>query len=281
MQSSKRTLSVHNWKNKSHKVYGYGDRRNDILCCHANGLDRFQSLVVFFPGDVQDYPETMASHPDNLQFLRWNLENVARMLIHQFSSSLLLIVKASQLAGGTFACYKNFVISNTLGVPQFSDSYGSWKHLERLTENSVQQLKLSAFRLPISLIGFSKGCVVLNQLVYETCDSSKECADFMGRIKAVCWLDGGHAGRNSTWLTDGNRIKVFAHKFSHCKFQVDVTPYQVSDFTRPWIGREQREFVDLMVAAGANLQAFKHFDTEERSIENHFRVIEQFRPSWS
>ncbi|KHJ49265.1 hypothetical protein D918_00388 [Trichuris suis] len=261
-------------------IYGNGDRRNDILCCHSGDVDRFDSLVVFFPGDVQDYREAMESHLENRKFLPWNLEDVGLTLLGQFPTSLLFVVKASQVTGGTFACYRNFVTSNRLGIPQFTDYYGSWKHLEVLIANAIDQLGFPASHLPITLIGFSKGCVVLNQLVYELSESWKECSAFIDKVKAICWLDGGHAGQNSTWLTDTSRLKILAHKMSNCKFQVDVSPYQVRDRSRPWIGRQENEFVQQMMAAGVDIRVFMHFENEKRSIENHFRVIDQFRPFW-
>ncbi|CDW53069.1 UPF0565 domain containing protein [Trichuris trichiura] len=261
-------------------VHGNGNRRNDILYCHSGHVDRFDSLVVFFPGDVQDYRQAMECHSENREFLRWNLEDVASMLLRQFPTSLLFVVKASQVTNGTFACYKNFVTSNHVGIPQFSDNYGSWKHLESLIANAIEQSRFPSSRLPITLIGFSKGCVVLNQLVYELSEAWKESSSFISEIKAICWLDGGHAGQNSTWLTDSSRLKILVRKMSNCKFQVDVSPYQVRDCSRPWIGRQENQFVQLMMAAGADIRVFMHFENEKPSIENHFRVIEQFRPFW-
>lgn len=59
----------------------------------------------------------------------------------------------------------------------------------------------------ISLIGFSKGCVVLNQFLYEfhylktLTPDDQTSMDIVSRIKDMYWLDGGHSGGKNTWIT--------------------------------------------------------------------------------
>lgn len=55
------------------------------------------------------------------------------------------------------------------------------------------------------VIGFSKGCVVLNQFLYEfhylktlTPDVSSL---IVSKIRDMYWLDGGHSGGKNTWIT--------------------------------------------------------------------------------
>lgn len=64
------------------------------------------------------------------------------------------------------------------------------------------------------LIGFSKGCVVLNQLIYEfhylktlTPDDSTMLS-FVSRITEMFWLDGGHAGNKNTWITSRSLLET-------------------------------------------------------------------------
>lgn len=59
----------------------------------------------------------------------------------------------------------------------------------------------------LKLIGFSKGCVVLNQLLYEfhylktlTPDDAT-MLKMVEQIKDMYWLDGGHSGGKNTWVT--------------------------------------------------------------------------------
>lgn len=58
----------------------------------------------------------------------------------------------------------------------------------------------------LALMGFSKGCVVLNQFIYEfhyyktlTPDDSTMMR-LVSRIKDMYWLDGGHGGGKNTWM---------------------------------------------------------------------------------
>lgn len=64
------------------------------------------------------------------------------------------------------------------------------------------------------LMGFSKGCVVLNQLIYEfhylktlTPDDSTMMR-LVSRISEMYWLDGGHAGGKNTWITSRSLLET-------------------------------------------------------------------------
>lgn len=67
----------------------------------------------------------------------------------------------------------------------------------------------------VTLVGFSKGCVVLNQFIREfhflrSKNTSAEEGDIVSRIKDMYFLDGGHAGREGTWVTDSSTLRTFA-----------------------------------------------------------------------
>lgn len=60
--------------------------------------------------------------------------------------------------------------------------------------------------MSIKLIGFSKGCVVLNQFLYEFYywmekDGNNEIINFIKQITDMYWLDGGHNGGKNVWIT--------------------------------------------------------------------------------
>lgn len=138
---------------------------------------------------------------------------------------------------------------------------------DRLTEQSP---------VPVHLIGFSKGCIVLNQLLYELqgVENNAGVQSFISRVQTMTWLDGGHSGGSNTWVTD----QAVLQKLAALRISVDVhvTPYQVKDEMRRWIGKEKRRFVELLHKAGAKVTDTLHFDDEPKSIENHFRVLEVF-----
>ncbi|XP_003226132.2 mitochondrial protein C2orf69 homolog [Anolis carolinensis] len=127
-----------------------------------------------------------------------------------------------------------------------------------------------------TLIGFSKGCVVLNQLLHELKEAEKDmdiCA-FIKNIKAIYWLDGGHSGGSNTWVTYPDVLKDFAQ--TGISVNAHVTPYQVFDTMRAWIGKEHKKFVQILHELGVNVNSKLHFANEAPSLENHFRVHEVF-----
>ncbi|XP_075790389.1 mitochondrial protein C2orf69 homolog isoform X2 [Pelodiscus sinensis] len=45
--------------------------------------------VVYFPGDVQNYHDVMACHPENFQWACWSLENDLQALLSKIQSDYL------------------------------------------------------------------------------------------------------------------------------------------------------------------------------------------------
>lgn len=79
------------------RVVGHEGRSNDALfqpAARAPPLS--QHTLVFFGGDVQDYPELMQAHRDNRNYIKWNLENTVRMLGHNFPTKHILAVRPSR-----------------------------------------------------------------------------------------------------------------------------------------------------------------------------------------
>ncbi|XP_044159467.1 UPF0565 protein C2orf69 homolog isoform X1 [Bufo gargarizans] len=130
--------------------------------------------------------------------------------------------------------------------------------------------------LSFTVIGFSKGCVVLNQLLHELQEAKKdkEISSFLANIEAMYWLDGGHSGGSNTWVTCPNILKVFAH--TGIAVHTHVTPYQVSDSMRSWIGEEHGKFTELLKGYDVKVGNQFHFAYETPSLDNHFRVHEVF-----
>ncbi|XP_021518316.1 mitochondrial protein C2orf69 homolog [Meriones unguiculatus] len=159
-------------------------------------------------------------------------------------------------------------------------SNGGQEEKERTCEN-VDESAMS-FALPslnaasFTLIGFSKGCVVLNQLLFELKEAKKDknIDTFIKSIRTMYWLDGGHSGGSNTWITYPEVLKEFAQ--TGITVHTHVTPYQVHDPMRSWIGKEHKKFVQILRDLGMQVTSQIHFATETPSIENHFRVHEVF-----
>ena len=91
-------------------------------------------------------------------------------------------------------------------------------------------------------------------------------------ISRLVWLDGGHNGGSDIWLTD----KTVLQTLVDLDIQVDVrvTPYQVNNPNRPWIGKEEKLFRSLLTRLGGKVRRSIYYEDEPASIENHFKVIE-------
>ncbi|XP_067891816.1 mitochondrial protein C2orf69 homolog [Heterodontus francisci] len=141
----------------------------------------------------------------------------------------------------------------------------------------IEVLKCTDPSLKFILIGFSKGCVVLNQLLYALREAKKdeELSAFISNIKGMYWLDGGHAGGSNTWVTSPEILKEFAQ--TGIPVHAHVTPYQVRDEMRAWIGKEHKKFIRLLREYGAKVTNQLHFENETPSVDNHFRVLQVFK----
>ncbi|KAK1165844.1 hypothetical protein AOXY_G14484 [Acipenser oxyrinchus oxyrinchus] len=130
--------------------------------------------------------------------------------------------------------------------------------------------------LALTLVGFSKGCVVLNQLVYELrgARADPELAPFVASITDMYWLDGGHPGGSNTWVTSQESLKDLAS--SGIGVHSHVTPYEVCDPMWAWVGKEHKRFVRALRELGVPIVDKLHFENQLPSLEQHFRVLEEF-----
>ncbi|CAG9807763.1 unnamed protein product [Chironomus riparius] len=134
----------------------------------------------------------------------------------------------------------------------------------------------------LTLMGFSKGCVVLNQFIYEfhymktlTPDDSS-MMKLVSRIKEMYYLDGGHAGGKNTWITARSLLETLCRL--GVAINVHVTPYQVQDDHRPWLRKEEKVFTDLLKRLGCNITRTLHSnDSTISNLFTHFEVLENFK----
>ncbi len=240
---------------------------------------------------MQNFQQEMALRPDATPWLSWSLERVSLTLGQRFPGCHIWVVRASRMYLHKFSCYKNFVESNLFGAPEHSPDYGAIRHLRALLGHSMQRAGLPNPLPPLSgtsnpgplpagftltIVGFSKGCVVLNQIVYELAgaQADPELRLFLDSVSDMYWLDGGHPGGSETWVTDKCALGELAS--SGVAIHAHVTPYEVCDPMRAWVGREHRQFIKTLEDLGACLSQKLHFEDEPASIENHFRVIQEF-----
>lgn len=169
-------------------------------------------------------------------------------------------------------------MNNKYYPDEYTDDHKSWRHLESLFDGVVKfddsYSDLINCNTPISLVGFSKGIIVLNQLLYELAKSCKEKPILSERAKTFYFLDGGHNGGKNVYLTDIDIIKRLIDKNYSCH----VTPYQINDENRPYIKREYELFIKNIKQLGGNIKSHCYFENQHPTIINHLKILEEFDP---
>ena len=272
----------------------------------GNNCDQFRTdknrILVYFGGDVQDLSSNMKLHRDNQKYLRWSLEETAALLSRSYPDNYIMVVRPNRMERSTFSCFDNFVESNSCGAPthlthktvakinsnsscysllQLRGLVHSVTRLKGLLENEMSPLKLT-------LVGFSKGVVVLNQIIHDLhilnsvqhegeSKMKDDLSRFSDKIERMIWLDGGHNGGKDTWITDEEVLKTLATK-TNINIEVKVTPYQVQDNRRPWIGKEEKRFRNILgnkfdLISSNRLTRSLYFAEEEANIENHLKIL--------
>ena len=255
----------------------------------------------------------MLFHRENRQYVQWSLDETAQMLVAQFPQSHVWIVKPNSMFLRTFSCYSHFVCSNDCGIPQHSVGQHSWQMLVLLFQKAVERMKQhlqnlfsnisnteqnvtdktnyqeeekssiidydtfnKSMDLPLIIVGFSKGCVVLNQLLYdlneEVLSNDNVIKDFIARVLKMFWLDGGHSGRQETWVTSENVLQSLLN--TNISVHVIVTPYQMKDDLRPWVECDKKKFVETLCKLGVKVAEKYLFADKMRTLDNHFSVIQ-------
>lgn len=270
-----------------HGVAGYEARCNDLIFIPAMSTATFKGSVIFFPGDVQDFQEVQGKHRDNVRYIKWSLEDTAKKLHHFFPKRNIVVIRPSRKQLSTFSCFDNFVQGDSMGNPTYSSDHNSLQHLSGLLNSIKKQIfeekndnsyQTSDAFGPLMLLGFSKGIVVLNQLIHELAqyqESGRHLPDNIN-LQRFVFMDGGHnGGPGSIYVTQENVLT----KFVSYNIGVDlmVTPYQDKDSRRPWIHKESKSFVRLLTQLHAPVTKTLYFEEESlggASIDTHFNIID-------
>ena len=226
----------------------------------------------------------------NPQYIEWDLETTAKLLQSKFKDSTVFVIKPSEMLLNTFSLYRNFLFFDENGRPHFSGTFGAFLHLVKLFENTKEKaveenrtLKHNTCKisieeackgdLPVKLVGFSKGCVVINQLMFEL-EKLKvipEVKAFLNHLSAIYWLDGGHVGRKDAYITETEVLKSIVALQK--ELVIHVSAYQIRDLNSRWIEREEKEFVTKLREMKADIKEFQHFMNEPGSLQNHWKVL--------
>ncbi|XP_044761011.1 UPF0565 protein C2orf69 homolog isoform X2 [Coccinella septempunctata] len=299
---------------KVQNVVGVNERANDVLYCPPFNSGNHlvdNGIVVFFGGDMQDFQENMNAKEKTKGFVNWSLENMSKILSMHYKNCHILIVRPISIEDGIFSSYSNFVPSLEYGVPKFTPNHDSILHLNKLIKNTqnimenmnsldirtriehtCKLLNLGHCCLPpeseyrkkfsecyLELVGFSKGCVVLNQFLHEfhyfkknsQVEGAEESNELTRKIRTMRWMDGGHNGREGTWITSGEILSSYAELGKQT--YVHVTPYQVCCKKRPWIGKEEAIFTSSLIKKKVDIKRKLHFEHSVGNLDDHFKLL--------
>ena len=165
-----------------------------------------KKLVVYFGGDVQDVPEAMREAGAE-QWLKHNVCRVVSKLAAKHGAACVGVLP-DQMAEGTFAVFGAFVQSlDAIGCPNYYTSAGrAVRELDGVLHKVAGELSLREMGVGVEhaadedtdlvLVGFSKGCVVVNQMLTEVSNADHPEAEwvrrwFLVRVREVHLVDGG------------------------------------------------------------------------------------------
>jgi hypothetical protein len=240
-----------------------GDDRLTHLLYRPSSLENPKGVVVFFPGDISDFAyarmkDALAlgdGYSDNQEY---NIESLAYRVSHCVPDRYdLVIIKPSAMRGYS-SIYSNFLVCDEQGNPinredetSHERPHGS-RYLLSLLHNlgvaSHQQLNLDS----ITMVGFSKGGVVLSGLLRE------EYTDLISRVRRWVFIDPGLSVPQSTFRAPHTTAPI----------RIYVSPYQYEDRNRPWLRAEIDEYVSQ---SGAEIRHI--LISLPRSVEHHFDSV--------
>ncbi|DAZ97750.1 TPA: hypothetical protein N0F65_009030 [Lagenidium giganteum] len=277
-------------------VEGWQERRNDVLVSYVHHA---KCTVVYFPGDVQDFTENM-SEDSYSDFGSFAYECVVELLLERFGSeSNVVIVRPSRFHHGVFSCFDNFTQCNKLGATTAYHGDGdACRHLLCLLQGVEDRLSLpNVLERPIHVVGFSKGGVVLSQLVTELAalsfgrhprdsdNNSDEASSaqlaartLFRAVSSMHWLDAGNGSLRGVFPSNDTSLRSL-RDFRELKLVVHVTPYQYCSSDRRWIRKEAHSFVERLkqLQTGAHLiKYYEHESATVPSLHTHFSLLRDF-----
>lgn len=240
--------------------------------------------------------------PEHLQSKCQHLQDPASQAMimqEKFPGSAVLVVKPDRMEG-PFSCFDTFLVKTTRsGEPLGYDgkTFKASSHLQTILQES-SCLPLLEQGKPLVVVGFSKGGVVLTQLLHELAlaeqqeqeqqkqehgeekdkqqspsPSSSTYSVTLSALRQLHYLDAGLACRG-LHLTDPrvaqSLLALRRHEFS---VGLHGTPRNWDDPRRPWIANEKTRCHELLKG---RCTVHKLFEGETPSLDMHFRVISDF-----
>ncbi|KAF0699951.1 Aste57867_9501 [Aphanomyces stellatus] len=281
--SRKRSLdgAVRARRQESVRVEGRRGCFNDVYLSLASDA---RANVVFFPGDVQHFDHVMR-RGDFKAYSAFSYESVCDHYARRFPDANVWVVKPFSHAKGV-SCYDNFVDHVDGDPTQYAVDGPAFMHLQLLMERASALFPGDlTWSLPLHLHGFSRGAVVLNQLItelgsllhrppspthvdatWEDLADGSSISAFFDRVESIEWIDGGCNARGLAYPSHDTAL-VLLNAFRHISLRVLVTPYHYAH--RPWYAADLAQFQTEC----QHVELTQHFMDDAPSLQNHFEVL--------
>eukprot|EP01083_Nonionella_stella_P029449 81060_1 len=283
-------------------VVGFRAQTNTVLVRPLPAGDA-KSTVFFFPGDVQDFHDQMRDSSENRGWIQYCYENVLEdNLPRKFPDSDIIVVAPKEKVGSqSSAKYINFCDCDNFGEVTLSRSGKALAHLHHLAESVCERAGLQN-DLPLKLVGFSRGCVVITQLISELAQTDPAYVSTLRRIRELHLLDSGNGRISGAFPLDPQCLRKLADLTRSCacvgkeyglRVNLYGSPYMLRSTTRPWIVNEKNSFLNSVenfqfettkcqkcgeTKQSEPIRSVFLFEQGHPNLTNHFRVLDEFEP---
>jgi hypothetical protein len=263
------------------------------------------STVLLVPGDISGPREEMAHDAGLGCFSRWSLEALAVRLAAHLPGDTVIVLHPPRRERG-FSCWDGFVpgLDRRTGDPVGGYDGGGTccARLWAVLEASERQCAGLTTGAPVQLLGFSKGCILLNQVLAEFGRASRAgkvgvpAVRLLRRTASVTWLDPGVSAQGPVFLDKHRLLKHAAGALagSHPPPRLAVA---LSSYTAAGGGGAWRNWVPRwMQAQGGTVVALRRFQKQmgrhgvvveaeilpprPPTLDTHFELLEAFSPVW-
>lgn len=281
-----------------------------------------QLQAIAFPGDAvhcdqwSALPNAKGTHPHSGGLLSALCDRFSR-LGGVYANAAVFVVEPARLTRSHHALFEHLLTLPLTATGEPAEGYkgcglcsahlnalmlSTYAHIE--AEHNVALLHAAA-KLPLLLLGFSKGGAVCNQLLYELAaigkrgnraappssasasqvsksglftaasgDSSASPAlQLLAQVREVHLLDAGLPSHGA-YITDPAVAKALAMRQSSPRIIYHGTPRQWRDPGRTWLAHEKDRSVACLAAAGITIQEQEYLCNESPTLKTHFGVVD-------
>jgi hypothetical protein len=267
-----------------------------ISCYSTNSTAQRPHVILYFQGDMQNMHHVMSSHKDDdvrAYSDDYCLESTVNILANKLECTHVVMIEPRMVHNLIYAVYDTFVkYSDSCGNCERSNDDGrAISSLCSIVSKVQTLLKLKDEQF--SLCGFSKGGIVLNNLVQELHLMKEHRAimleynSILAKVKQIHWIDGGNEYQYYPCLpNDQQSIQIFAklcHRHDISVF-VHVTPYTL--YCEDYVENELNDFTQEMTATLNDLNkisakgyfkvSYYFMQSDEAQFSNHFKCLKEF-----